>query len=320
MNILCITPIDHLPEVKQELNSLGVLNIIEDPTLEEISEELKTADIIFTNPNKSKIFIGEELVKISPNLKIVCTASTGTNHIDKDLLQAKNIQVISITIEKDVIEKISSTAEHALALTFSSLRSVQESFDSVKRGEWDYTPYIGRQFDNLCVGIVGLGRLGSMYARFVKPLAKKIVYYDPYVSSDDPELTKAESLEELFGVSDIVSLHVHVTHDTIGLVNQEVLRLAKEDLLLVNTSRGEIVNQEDVISFLKVNKKAKYATDVIEEEVKTINKISNPLVKFSSTSNQVLITPHIGGMTYEAQNIAYGHAVNLLKQEIQCQP
>jgi len=316
MKILCITPIDHLPEVKRELSSLGDLCVRDDPSFEDIIEDLKTADIIFTNPNKSKIFLGKDIVEGAPNLKIICTASTGTNHIDKQLMQSIDIKVLSITKEKNITNKISSTAEHALALTLSSVRSIPQSFQSVKNGEWDYTPYIGRQFDTLNIGIVGLGRLGGMYARFMKPLANKISFYDPFVSSASSWIEKVDSINELFYESDIVSLHVHVDDDTIGLVDKEVLNHAKKNLLLVNTSRGEIVNEDDVIGFLKENKYAKYATDVLKDEVKIGDKGDNLLVKFANASNQVLITPHIGGMTYEAQNMAYGHAVSLLKNEL----
>lgn len=316
MNILCITPIDHLPEVKNELSSLGDLKIIDDPELKDITIDLKTADVIFTNPNKSKIFLGKDVLQVSPHLKIICTASTGTNHIDKELMEHNNIKVLSITTEKNITHKISSTAEHSLALTLSAVRSVPQSFESVKSGEWDYTPYIGRQFDSLSIGVVGLGRLGGMYAKFMKPLAKRIMYYDPFVSSKHQWLERVNSLDDLFRSSDIVSLHVHVNKDTTNLINADVLKKAKEDLLLVNTSRGEIVNEEDIIAFLKENNRAKYATDVLIDEVKTSNKKMNQLVKFSTLSHQVLITPHVGGMTYEAQNMAYGHAVNLLKNQI----
>ncbi len=316
MNILCITPIDHLAEIKKELNSLGNLKIMDDPLLEDIIEDLYLTDIIFTNPNKSKIFLGKEVLENAPNLKIICTASTGTNHIDKELMLLNNIKVLSITEERNVTNKISSTAEHALALTLASIRNIPQSFDSVKRGEWDYTPFIGRQLDSLTIGIVGLGRLGSMYARFIKPLAKKVRYYDPYVTDKSGLLERVDSLAKLFLTSDIVSLHVHVADDTIGLIDKHVLSNAKKNLLLVNTSRGEIINEDDIFVFLQENENAKYATDVLENEVNIKDKRKNKLAAYSLHNNQVLITPHIGGMTYEAQTLAYGHAVNILKKEL----
>ncbi len=317
MKILCITPIDHLPKVKSELSSFGSLKIIDDPkTIEDIAQELKTSEVIFTNPNKSKIYLGKNITDLAPNLKIICTASTGTNHIDKEHMQSQNIKVLAITQEKDITKKISSTAEHAMALTLSSVRSVPQSFMSVKEGKWDYTPFIGRQFDSLCIGIVGLGRLGSMYARFMKPLAKHIMYYDPYVFVKEAWLEKQEDLTKMFELCDIISLHVHVDARTTGLINKSLLNKAKENLLIVNTSRGEIVNEIDLIEFLRENKNAKYATDVLENEVRMTDKTANSLVNLSLNSDQVLITPHIGGMTHEAQNIAYGHAVQLLRNEL----
>ena len=104
--------------------------------------------------NKSKIFLGEDILSFAPNLIAIATASTGTNHIDKDYALSRNINVFSLTEERDVIKKISSTAEHAFTLTLSSLRRVIQSHNEALDGEWDYTKYIGRQMNFLTIGII----------------------------------------------------------------------------------------------------------------------------------------------------------------------
>ncbi len=316
MNILCITPVKHLPSVEKNLKMLGNLKIYEDVFIEEIKDEFAEAEVIFTNPNKAKFFLGKEVLDLSPKLKIICTASTGTNHIDMELMKKNDIEVISITKELSVIENISSTAEHALALTLSSLRNLPSSFEDVKNGNWDYTKYIGRQLDHLKIGVIGYGRLGKMYSRFMKPLAKEITFYDPYVREHETWIKKEEDLENLFTTSDIISLHIHVTQETTKLIDEKLLRKAKKNLILVNTSRGEIIEEKNLLSFLKKNKFSKYATDVLSDETKTIKKSDNKIIQFAKDSNQVIVTPHIGGMTEEAQKIAYNHAVKVLKDFI----
>ena len=161
--ILVITPIKHIPGVIEILNSVGNITFIDDPSLDDVIKIISNFDAIFTNPNKSKVFIGKELIDAGTKLSVICTASTGTNHIDKKYCKVKNIKVISLTEERKIINKISSTAEHAFALMLSSLRKIPQSFDSVKSFNWDYEPFIGRQLDHLTIGVIGYGRLGTYF-------------------------------------------------------------------------------------------------------------------------------------------------------------
>jgi D-3-phosphoglycerate dehydrogenase len=102
-----------------------------------------------------------------------------------------------------------------------------------------------------------------------------------------------------------------VTPETEGMIDATLLAHMKEDVLLVNTSRGDIVNEEDLVAFLRARPQARVATDVLRDEVR--NRLASPLLRFASESDQVIITPHIGGMTREAQEIAYGHAASRLR-------
>ena len=212
---------------------------------------------------------------------------------------------------KKVINKISSTAEHALALTLSSLRNLSESHDSVKKGNWDYTKFIGRQIDFLVVGIIGFGRLGKLYSRYMRAFNCKIIVYDPYKKINNKYVQKVNNLSYLFKNSDIISIHVHLRKETKNLLNEKSFSFMKKNVLIVNTSRGDIVNENELIRFLKKNKKAKYATDVLSNEINS--RKNHSLVKLSKKNQQLLITPHIGGMTKEAQEIAFNHAVKKMK-------
>ena len=308
--ILVITPINHIKGVTETLSSIGELCILEDPNIEELLSVVDEYDAIFTNPNKSKIYLDENVFKLSENLKVICTASTGTNHIEKEKLGKYSIDLLSLTEEREVIKKISSTAEHALALTLGSLRNIHTSFKSVLQGEWNYEDYIGRQVNRLTVGVIGYGRLGEMYSHYMASIGAKVIVFDPYKKIDSNMVEEVESLESIFEMSDVVSLHVHVSEETTGMINKQILDIAKDDLLLVNTSRGEIINEADLVEFLKHNPNSRVAVDVVAEEI--IDRNKNLLIDFSKKSDRILITPHIGGMTLEAQEIAYNHAANML--------
>ena len=309
-NILVMTPIKNIAGVYEVLQECGKIIYLEDPTITEVEKIIKGIDIIFTNPNKSKVFIGEDLIKKAKNLKIICTASTGTNHIDIKFAKNQKIKIISLTKEYDTIKKISSTAELAFALTLASLRNLYQGINSVLDNQWNYSNFIGRQMNFLKVGIIGYGRLGSIYASYCKAFGSQVYTYDPYKVVKNKGIKQIDSLDKLLNYSDVISLHLHVNEETQEIINARNLLHMKKDAILINTSRGELINEEDLVNFLSLNPLFKVASDVLSNEIR--NKESSPLLAYAKLSNQVIITPHIGGMTKEAQEIAYGKVANNL--------
>ena len=122
--LLVITPVKHICGVQVEMEKICDTTYLNDPTVGEVIDIIQDYDALFTNPNKSKVFIGEEVIDAAKKLKVICTASTGTNHIDKEYARKNSIPILSLTEEREVINRISSTAEHAFALTLTSLRNI----------------------------------------------------------------------------------------------------------------------------------------------------------------------------------------------------
>lgn len=310
IKILVITPVKHIKGLVKILEKSGMIKILEDPEESQVLSIIHEYDALFTNPNKSKIFIGSKLVKLAKNLKVVCTASTGTNHINKSILSKNKIKLISLTEEREIINKISSTAELAFGLTLSCLRNIVPGHQSVMDGQWDYTKFIGRQMNFLTIGIIGFGRLGEKYANYCKAFGAKILIYDPYKKIINKSYIQVNSIKTLIKESNIISLHVHVSKETIGFISKNEFNLMKRDVIIINTSRGDIINEIDLVDFLQKNPKSKIGTDVLTDEINSRSK--SPLLLFSKSSSQVTITPHIGGMTKEAQEIAFCHAATKL--------
>jgi len=303
MSIICITPIKHINGVYENLSSLGEViyepYITYDELKEKITEPGNTITTIFTNPNKQTFKLDRELLTYSTVSHII-TASTGLNHIDMDYM--KNFYVHSLTTEYDIIEKISSTAEHAFALMMSLVRNIPRSFDDVKNGNWDYEKFIGRQLNQLTIGIIGHGRLGKMMNFRCTAFGMNVLVYDPYKGYDDLDLVLKQS--------DIISLHVHVTDETKYMVDKKFLDRMVKGSYIINTSRGEIANETDVIGALKSNHLAGYATDVVDDEFGNIE--NSELIQRTKDLN-IIVTPHIGGMTKEAQEIAYNGVIDKYK-------
>lgn len=312
--ILVITPVRHIQGVSTILESFAEVIYNDHPSLSEVVALLPGKQAIFTNPNKSNVYIGQEVMDAGGDLKVICTASTGTNHIDKPLAASRGLPILSLTEERSFINRISSTAEHAFALMLAALRHIPSSLESVKLGEWDYTRFIGRQMDHLTVGVVGYGRLGGMFSRYCSAFGARVLVYDPCKQVDDARHEQV-ALDDLLTQSDVISLHVHATDKTRNLMDQSWFAKMKPTVLLVNTARGDVVFEPDLIPFLKRNPLAMLATDVVADEVQ--NKATSPLIALARESSQVIITPHIGGMTREGQEIAYGHAADMLRHFFQ---
>ena len=312
--ILIITPVKHIKGMVKKLEDIGEVSYMDNPSPRDVIDVIKDYDAIFTNPNKSKVFIGRELIDEGKRLKVICTASTGTNHIDIDYASNKGIRVLSLTEERKVINKISSTAEHAFALTMTSMRYIINGHIDVLNGRWDYEKFIGRQMNGLTVGIIGYGRLGKLYSSYCLSFGSRVVVYDPYKEVRKKSLEQVSNVKQLLRQADIISFHVHVTDETINMVNKQWFNQMKSDVLLVNTSRGEIICELDLVDFLSKNNNAKIATDVLADEIRNLN--NSILLNYAMKSDQVTITPHIGGMTMEAQEIAYNHAARLLNKSL----
>lgn len=309
--ILVITPVRHIAGVSEILEAISDVTYLDDPDSNEVVNRIGGFDAVFTNPNKSRVYIGKEVIDAARKLKVICTASTGTNHIDKLYAAQKGLPILALTEERQVISRISSTAELAFALTLAGLRHVVRGHNAVMQGEWDYTRYIGRQMNCLTIGVVGYGRLGEMYARYCQAFGSSVLVYDPNKTVNREGLKQVTDLAILLRDSDVIAIHVHVTDETVGMMNAACFAQMKKDVLLVNTSRGDIVNESDLVAFLCANPQARVATDVLTNEVR--NRPASALLRFAAESEQVIITPHIGGMTREAQEIAYGHAACRLR-------
>lgn len=311
MNIICITPISHINNVHGNLNSIFTkVFLYPEISYEHLRNILSTISIqaIFVNPNKLNYKLDANLLR-NTNVKYILTASTGTNHIDKEYCKNNNIEIFSLTKELDIIEKISSTAEHAFSLMLSLIRNIPSSFNSVKNGDWNYEPFIGRQLNYLTIGIIGYGRLGSKFYNYCKAFGSNVLVNDLYKE----DVPNNADLDILLNKSDVISLHIHLDGNY-NFFNKNLLSKLNKKIYLINTSRGEVVDEEDVIYGLESGIIKGYATDVLKDELGNIK--NSKLIEYSKTNNNVIITPHIGGMTLEAQELAYNGVINVFKRRI----
>lgn len=307
-NILCITPISHLFGVEKELKKHGNISYEPNISLAKLIKLLnkKKYDALFVNPNKQGFILNENALKGS-SIKVINTCSTGVNHIDLNYCKEKNIKIWSLTKDFDIIKDLPSTSELAFGLMITLLRKVIPAHNSVIEYKWDYLPFIGRQVKDLTVGVVGYGRLGKIFCKQLEGFGAKILISDPYVKNCR---YPNKSLKALAPLVDVLVLHVHVSDTTRKFINKKMIALLKKGSIIINTSRGELVDENAIIVALKHKQLGGYATDVISHEFENIKE--SPLIK-NIKKLPIIITPHIGGMTIEGQTKAYLHAVNKFK-------
>lgn len=238
--------------------------------------------------------IDKNLLNFFPKLKLLLTRSVGTDHLDLFSCRKKKIKVINIP---DYGSEI--IAEHAMALLLSGCRQIVKADKFVRKGEFHYENFLGLALSGKTLGVIGTGKIGLAFIKIAKGFNLNILAYDIYKNQKAEKDLKFSyvSFEELIKKSDIISLHIPFSLETKHLINETVINQMKNDVILINTSRGGII---DTQALIKAIKKFRFVgLDVLEDE-KNFNK-NHPLLKFKN----VLITPHIAFLTDKSiKNIA----------------
>lgn len=238
--------------------------------------------------------IDKELISHAKNLKVIATATIGTDHIDLAFTKEKGIQVFSLQGVNTT-----ATAEHAFALMLSLIRKIPAAHHSLLDGKWDRASFIGTQLFGKKLGVVGFGRIGREIALRAQAFGMQILAYDPYLKEEDFTKNNATKMELnlLLQEADIITLHVLLTDETRGFINAQRLALLKPTAVLLNCSRGEVIVEEDLVFALQHKKIAGAALDVFSSE--PLSK-ENVLVSYAKNHDTLLLTPHIGGSTFES--------------------
>lgn len=244
--------------------------------------------------------IDRQVLEQGPNLKFICSPTTGLNHIDLDEADRRGIRVLSLRGEVDFLREIRATAEHTIGLMLSLLRKLPAAIDHVNHGGWDRDPFCGGELHRKTIGVVGFGRLGRLVARYASAFDARVLVADPNVDQDQiPDAVKKVSIETLLGMSDIVTLHVNLCDATSGFFGKDHFALMKENTWFINTSRGELVDETALLESLTSGRLRGAALDVLSGERAT-GMGDHPLVRYANQHSNLLITPHIGGCTAES--------------------
>lgn len=231
------------------------------------------------------------------NLKVVSTSSTGTDHIDKEAAARHGVKILSITRDYGLLKRFPATAECAWMLMLACCRHLRAAVASVREGKWAGEPFRGRQLFEKTLGVLGVGRLGTMTAGFGRGFRMRVLGCD--LKPFELEGVEPVDFDTLLRESDFMSIHIHMLPRNYHLFNADVFARMKEDAILVNTSRGDIIDEDALLDALESGRLRAFGGDVLHDEWRGDMR-TNPVVKYSMTHDNVVITPHIGGCTHDS--------------------
>ena len=278
------------------------------PSKDLFSEELKKRlkkkfDCAFLNLNQkkfNKIFYKYDIIltrfnqhipyKKSHSIKYILSPTTGINHIDSKYFNDKKVKVFSLKNEKIFLKTVQASTEFTILLIMMTLRNIKKINNNYERRD-----VIGNEIYEKKIGIIGLGRIGLKLGRILKSFGAEIYGYDNNLIKY-PKFVKKLTLNNLLKKCDIISINIPLNQKNSNFLNKRKINLIKKNALLINSSRGEIVDEKYILKLVR-KKKIYYSTDVIKNELKYGNK---KFKKYSSMFSNLLWTKHIGGLTKES--------------------
>jgi D-3-phosphoglycerate dehydrogenase len=252
--------------------------------------ELAAADAVIV---RSATKIDAEAVAAAPRLKVVARAGVGLDNVDIAAATARGVMVVNAPTSNIV-----SAAEQAIALLLSVARHTASASASLKNGEWKRAKYTGVEIQGKTVGVVGLGRIGVLFAQRMAAFGTRLIAYDPYIQpARAAQLgVRLVGLDELLRESDFISIHLPKTPETLGLIGEKELQLVKPGVRIVNAARGGLIDEQALADALAEGRVGGAGIDVFVSEPAT----ASPLFAFDN----VVVTPHLGASTAEAQDKA----------------
>jgi glycerate dehydrogenase len=273
------------------LNELGTLKVYNRTSGDKVIERAKKAAIIFTN----KVIISREVISELPELKYIGVLATGYNVVDTDAARERGITVTNIPAYGT-----DSVAQLVFAHILHFVNNIGAHALSVKKGDWvnsidfSYQKTPQRELAGKTLGIIGFGKIGRAVAGIANAFGMKTVFHDPLTISPIPEFAIPVELDSLVALSDFISLNCPLTRENRGFINSEIINKMKPTAILINTGRGQLINEQDLADALISGKIAGAGLDVLSVEPPDKN---NPLL-FAGNCH---ITPHIAWATIEAR-------------------
>jgi len=243
---------------------------------------------------RSKFKLNRQYLDAAVNLRFVCRAGAGMDNIDEAYAAAKGITMINAPEGN-----ADAVGEHAVGLLLALMNNFNIADAQVRAGNWQREANRGYELKGKTVGIIGYGFMGRSFARKLSGFEVNVIAYDKYKTGFSDQYAREASMEEIVKHSDVLSLHIPLTAETAGMVNEEYLFHFKKPIFLLNTARGKAVQTRAVLNAIKQGKILGAGLDVLETE-KFPALAEQEWFDELRQSNKVILTPHVAGWTFES--------------------
>ncbi len=298
MRVLHVEPARYSEPVRQILEAVATVDYVECDTQGQFVRALAQQhfEAVFL---RLGLAFDVAAMAAGPALRWAITPTTGLDHIDVAEAERRRIQVISLRGETAFLDSIRSTAEHTWALLLALDRHLVSARADVADGRWRREPFLGGELDGRTLGIVGCGRLGRMVAGYGLAFGMRVLVHDhsPEALTRAPRGVASAGLMELLAQADVVSLHLPLNDTTQGFMSAARLRAMKRGALLINTARGEIVDERALLDVLRDGHLGGAGLDVLAGDGRWDGKspAGHPLIELARAHPRLLISPHLGG-------------------------
>lgn len=298
-HIVSLAELDACPRALDTLESVGEVTHLA-PTEKNIREMLPQADAYFAT---LKLPVERDLLTRCPRLRLIATPSTGLDHVDVAAAADLGVEVLSLRGETAFLDSITATAELTWALLLAAARRLPAAVAAASDGQWARDRFRGHQLSGKTLGILGMGRLGRIVANYGLAFRMTVLACDR-PGTTMPDGVRAVDFDTLLREADALSLHIHLNEENRNLLDKTALQKMKKGAILVNTSRGAIIDEAALVAALQSGHLLAAAVDVIHGEWDA-NLRRHPLIAHARTHDNLIITPHIGGITHESQRDVY---------------
>ncbi len=285
------------PVVKEYYSELSGVEFF--PNLDSFSEQASVFEVVVYRGEDK---LDENFFKISKRLKLLVKPAVGLDNVDLKAASARGVQVKNVPDGATI-----SVAEYVIGALISFLRKLPAANASAKSGKWDRASFHGAELYGKTVGILGLGRIGRAVASRFKAFGVNLVAYDPYLPLECFDgVKRVNSIPELLSTSDIISIHVPLESSTKNLFNEESVAHVKKGAILINTSRGDVVDEIALIGALKSGVLSGAILDVRAKEPPEKNELL--------TLKNVMLTPHLAASTNDAQKRIASEVIKIIRE------
>jgi len=307
MKILITEPEYFSEKVLSQLKEIGEV-VAKRLNYNDLLEEVKDADVLLV---RIETIVDKKILDNAKKLKLIASVTTGTDHINVEEAKKHGVKVFN-----PFGYATNATSEYTMSLILNLVRKVPWAFENFKDDKWERYKFLGSELNGKTLGIIGFGRIGSKVRKYAKAFGMNVVFLDPYVNKEilkEVEAEQVTSLDNLLKKSDVITLHTFLSKETENMISKEQFSKMKNNCVIVNASRGKVIDESALVNALESGEIAGAALDVFEQEPLPS---SHKLMKYAKNHDNLLLTPHVAGSTKESLENAIKSVVDKILEEV----